>query len=124
MNCSYALKVSLPVDINSPGNKVKKLKSYQWYRSTSFKLRAGLKQERNLSPLLANIFPPFAINKALVNRNQFVELEDSFQWFEETSYKFSKMLESNTFRKDLKRKLLRNAKQVLAFTFQLIISTT
>ena len=119
MNCSYALKVSLPVDINSPGNKVKKLKSYQWYRSTSFKLRAGLKQERNLSPLLANIFPPFAINEALVNRNQFVELEDSFQWFEETSYIFSKMLESNTFRKDLKRKLLRNAKQVLAFKFQL-----
>ena len=36
INSSYAIKVLLPVDINSIGNKVKKSKSCQWYMSTSF----------------------------------------------------------------------------------------
>ena len=54
--CSYAVKVLLPIQMKPSENEVKKPKSYQWYRSTSFKAASRLKQGWNLSPLLANIF--------------------------------------------------------------------
>ena len=57
MNCSYAIKVSLPLNPHSPDdNQIKRINSYQWYKTTSFKTKSGLKQGCNLSPLLANIF--------------------------------------------------------------------
>ena len=55
-NCSYAVKVLLPINDNPSEIESKKTKSYQWYRSASFKGLSGLKQGCNLSPLLANIF--------------------------------------------------------------------
>ena len=57
MNCSYAIKVSFPVSPHSPDdNQMKRINSYQWYRTTSFKTKSGLKQGCNLSPYLAYIF--------------------------------------------------------------------
>ena len=55
-NCSYAVKVLLPITANPSEVESKTTKSYQWYRSASFKALSGLKQGCNLSPLLANIF--------------------------------------------------------------------
>ena len=37
-------------------NQIKRINSYQWHRTTSFKTKSGLKQGCNLNPLLANIF--------------------------------------------------------------------
>ena len=54
-NCSYAVKVLL-LTANPSQVESKKTKSYQWYRSASFKALSGLKQGCNLSLLLANIF--------------------------------------------------------------------
>ena len=57
MNCSYAIRVSLPVNLHSPDkNQIKRINSHQWYRITSFKTKSGLKQGYNLGPLLATIF--------------------------------------------------------------------
>ena len=50
-NCKYAVKVQL--NIENADNKCKK---YRWFRTTCFKAVSGLKQECNLSPLLANIY--------------------------------------------------------------------
>ena len=55
-NCSCAVKVLLPITDNPSEVESKRTKSYQWYRSASFKALSGLKQGCNLSPLLANIF--------------------------------------------------------------------
>ena len=54
-NCSYAVEVLLPITDNPSEVESKKTKSYQWYRSASFKALLGLKQGCNMSPLLANI---------------------------------------------------------------------
>ena len=57
MNCSHAIKVSLPVNPHSANdNQLKRINSYQWYKTTSFKSKPGLKQGCNPISLLANIF--------------------------------------------------------------------
>ena len=55
-NCSYAIKALLPCDpLCGEKNIEKKTNSYQWFRTSSFRAKIGLKKGRNLSPLLANI---------------------------------------------------------------------
>ena len=57
MSCSYVIKVSFPVSPHSPDdNQMKRINSYQWYRTTSFKTKSGLKQRCIFGPYLANIF--------------------------------------------------------------------
>ena len=58
MNCSYAIKVPLPIkpQCNEKNRSKKKMSTHHWFRTTPFKAKAGLKQGCNLSPLLANIF--------------------------------------------------------------------
>ena len=56
-NCSYAIKVLLPCDpLCGEKNTEKKTNTYQWFRTSSFRAKTGLKQSCNLSPFLANIF--------------------------------------------------------------------
>ena len=50
-NCSYAVKVLLPITDNPSKVESKRTKSYQWYKSASFKALSGLKQGCNLSNL-------------------------------------------------------------------------
>ena len=58
MNCSYAVEVPLPIEPqrNEKNWSKKKMSAHHWFRTTPFKAKAGLKQGRNLSLLLANIF--------------------------------------------------------------------
>ena len=47
MNHSYATKVSFLVNPHCPDdNQIKRNNSYQWYRTTLFKMKSGLKQGR------------------------------------------------------------------------------
>ena len=58
MNCSYAIKVPVPIEpqCNEKNRSKKKMSTNHWFRTTHFKAKAGSKQGCNLSLLLANIF--------------------------------------------------------------------
>ena len=58
MNCSYAIEVPLPIEPqhNEKNWSKKKMSAHHWFRTTSFKAKAGLKHGSNLSLLLANYF--------------------------------------------------------------------
>ena len=51
-----------------------------------------------------------SVDETPINRNEFVELDETFQWSEEGSYKFSEMLNSERIQKRLQEEVINKCK--------------